>query len=96
MEGDNLVNIGIIDADLIDKGTRHPNLALLKISAYNKEIGNNVKLLTDYKEIPNYDHVYISKVFRYTEVSQDLKKIKTSLSEGPVFTLMVEETYLLK
>jgi hypothetical protein len=76
-----------LDVLLVNKGI---------ISAYNKEIGNNVKLLTDYKEIPNYDHVYISKVFRYTEVSQDLKKIKTSLSEGPVFTLMVEETYLLK
>ena len=85
MEGDNLVNIGIIDADLIDKGTRHPNLALLKISAYNKEIGNNVKLLTDYKEIPNYDHVYISKVFRYTEVSQDLKKNKNISIGGTGF-----------
>ena len=24
--------IGIIDADLLDNGTRHPNLALMKIS----------------------------------------------------------------
>ena len=31
------MNIGIIDADLLDKGTRHPNLALMKISAYYKE-----------------------------------------------------------
>ena len=28
------MNIGIIDADLLDKGTRHPNLALMKISGY--------------------------------------------------------------
>ena len=25
------LNIGIIDADLLDHGTKHPNLALLKI-----------------------------------------------------------------
>ena len=26
------MKIGIIDADLLDKGTRHPNLALMKIA----------------------------------------------------------------
>ena len=34
------MNIGIIDADLLDKGTRHPNLALMKISAYHKKCGD--------------------------------------------------------
>ena len=29
--GGNNMKIGIIDADLLDKGTRHPNLALMKI-----------------------------------------------------------------
>ena len=29
--------IGIIDADLLDNGTRHPNLALMKIRGYQKE-----------------------------------------------------------
>ena len=28
------LRVGIIDADLLDHGTRHPNLALLKISAF--------------------------------------------------------------
>ncbi|KXT44950.1 hypothetical protein HMPREF2534_00234, partial [Bacteroides thetaiotaomicron] len=26
--------IGLIDADLLDKGSRHPNLALLKIAGF--------------------------------------------------------------
>lgn len=60
------MNIGIIDADLLDKGTRHPNLALMKISAYYKEKNNNVKLLESYDEIPEYDKVFISKVFEFT------------------------------
>lgn len=33
------IRVGIIDADLLDGGTRHPNLALLKISGYCKELG---------------------------------------------------------
>ena len=28
---DEKLNVGIIDADLLDHGTRHPNLALLKL-----------------------------------------------------------------
>jgi len=32
------MNIGIIDADLIDGGTLFPNLALMKLSSYYKSI----------------------------------------------------------
>jgi hypothetical protein len=61
------LNIGIIDADLLDGGTRFPNLALMKISGYEKEKGNYVKLLTNYDDINQYDTVYISKVFDFTK-----------------------------
>lgn len=60
------MNIGIIDADLLDKGTRHPNLALMKISGYYKK-ENKVTLLTSYEDIPKYDKVFISKVFEFTK-----------------------------
>lgn len=33
------MKIGIIDADLLDNGTRHPNLALMKLSGFYKEKG---------------------------------------------------------
>ena len=61
------MNIGIIDADLLDHGGRFPNLALMKISAYHKEQGHNVTLLTSYDDIPNYEKVFISKVFDFTK-----------------------------
>lgn len=62
------MNIGIIDADLIDNGTRHPNLALMKISGYYKNQGDNVKLVTQYEDVHSYDKVFISKVFSFTQV----------------------------
>ena len=35
----NIKHIGLVDADLLCNGTRHPNLALLKIAGYLKENG---------------------------------------------------------
>ena len=43
--------IGLIDADLLDGGTRHPNLALLKISGFCKSRGYKVRLICNYDEI---------------------------------------------
>ena len=62
------MKIGIIDADLLDNGTRHPNLALMKISGFHKEIGNTVELLFNYDTINDYDLVYLSKVFDFTKI----------------------------
>jgi len=70
------LNIGIIDADLLDKGTRHPNIALMKISAYNQDNNNNVTLLHNYNNIDDFDKVYISKVFDFTKIPIDLSKYK--------------------
>lgn len=67
-------DIAIIDSDLIDNGTRHPNLALMKISGYMKEQGNNVDLLLDYKDIEKYDKVFLSKVFNFTNIPIKLDK----------------------
>jgi len=61
-----MTRIGIIDADLLDGKSNFPNLALMKISSFNKKIGNDVDLLTSYSEILAYDLVYISKVFNFT------------------------------
>jgi len=49
----------LIDADQTD----FPNLALMKISAYHKRKGDNVKLLGKGKPFQNPDKVYISCVF---------------------------------
>ena len=67
------MKIGIVDADLIArKRHRFPNLACMKLSAYEKAAGNNVDLVMDYSNVQEYDRVYISKVFTDTPVPQDI------------------------
>ena len=72
------LRVGIIDADLLDHGTRHPNLALLKISAFCKEYGHNVRLISNYDELmvngnpiitdSDYDVLVMSRVFKFTKI----------------------------
>jgi hypothetical protein len=69
------MKIGIIDADLLDGGTRHPNLALMKISGYNKDRGYSVTLLDSYQGLDSYDKVYISKVFTFTDVPEGITSL---------------------
>lgn len=53
--------IGLID---VDGGKTFPNLALMKISAYHKSIGDEVGWY--YPFDARYDKVYMSKVFSFT------------------------------
>lgn len=53
------MKIGLIDVD----GHNFPNLALMKISAYHKNIGDTISW---YNPFENYDIVYKSKVFTFT------------------------------
>lgn len=63
------MRIGLLDADLMDHGTRHPNLALMKLSGYYKEQGYDVQLIYhSYLEVNEYDEVYISKVFSFSDI----------------------------
>ena len=43
--------IALVDADLLDGGTRHPNLCIMKLSGYFKEHGCQVRLIEDYSEL---------------------------------------------
>lgn len=53
------MNIGLVDVD-----SRIPNLALMKISAYHKALGDHVGLYAPLFDSP--DLIYASKVFDYT------------------------------
>lgn len=63
--------VGLIDADLLDNGTRHPNLVIMKLSGYFKEKECEVELIEDYKTITDnnyegikkYDAIYIYQRF---------------------------------
>ena len=77
-----IMHIGLVDADLLCNGTRHPNLALLKIAGYFKDNGyvrkvsgvdcstvNTYELLTNdsnFEELQQLDHIYVSCVFSFT------------------------------
>lgn len=51
-----MVNVGIIDVD-----GKMPNLALMKLSNYHKQIGDNVELYSN-ENMYNYDKIYISSI----------------------------------
>lgn len=75
-------HIGLVDADLLCNGTRHPNLALLKIAGYFRDNGfirktsesedvdaNTYELLTNdckIEDLQSLDHIYVSCVFSFT------------------------------
>ena len=74
--------IGLVDADLLCNGTRHPNLALLKIAGYLRDNGymrktsdvevsdvSTYELLTNessFEELVRFDHFFVSCVFTFT------------------------------
>lgn len=67
------MKIGIIDADLIGrKNHRFPNLVSMKLSAYYKNLGGQVQLLTNYDDLVGYDKVFISKVFTDTYIAPEI------------------------
>lgn len=53
------MNVGLMAVD-----SNHPNLALMKISAYHKSKGDSVEWYTPFDQ---YDIVYMSKIFSFTE-----------------------------
>lgn len=70
--------IGIVDADLLDRGTRHPNLTCLKLSGYHKEQGDHVELIESWDDMlygdaaEKFDHIYLARVFDFTHIPIDV------------------------
>lgn len=87
-------NIGIIDADLLDNGTRHPNLACLKLSGYHKSQGDRVTLIDNWDDIlygtraDQYDHIYLSRVFDFTKIPEDVLELPNLSYGGTGFFFM--------
>lgn len=61
--------VGLVDADLLAKGTRHPNLALLKIAGFLNDNNVEFELILDSKvDVSKYTHVFLSRVFTFTSL----------------------------
>ena len=78
--------IAIIDAELAEgKLQRHPNLACMKISSYYKSQGIDVTLKTDYKNLQDFEKVYISKVFTKTKTDNHILRRPNVIYGGTGF-----------
>ena len=71
------IKIGLVDADLLDGGTRHPNLALLKIAGILHDNNIPFELIEDENiNINDYTRIYVSKVFTFTKEPAFLRKAR--------------------
>ena len=98
------MQVGLIDADLMwgehangrrygnSKADIFPNLALMKISAYHKQQGDNVSWYSGVEGM--YDKVYISKVFSTTPDSRDIFQSKEVIFGGLGQTLTIRHDSL--
>ena len=88
------MKVAIIDADLVGRDKhRFPNLVCMKISAYHKNIGNDVTLKMDYEDLEVFDKVYISKVFVQTEIPGEPKD-KSDKNESTVIEWYKDNLFL--
>ena len=68
MKALNKIRVGLVDADLLDNGSRHPNLVLLKIAGLLNENNIQFELITsNYANTKVFDYIYMSKVFTFTK-----------------------------
>lgn len=61
--------IGLCDADLLDNGTRHPNLVLMKIAGFLFDNHILFELILNPKaNLDRYEYVFMSRVFTFTKL----------------------------
>lgn len=76
------LKIGLVDADLLDNGTRHPNLVLLKIAGFLKDNQIPCELILDPDaDISSYKRIYLSRVFSFTSLPRFYLRAKGTRDE---------------
>lgn len=79
--------VGLVDADLLDGGSRHPNLALLKIAGFLKDNHVPFRLILDPNEnIAKYKKIFLSRVFTFTSLPAFYHKALAA-KEGRKFSI---------
>lgn len=75
--------IGLCDADLLDNGTRHPNLALMKIAGFLFDNHIPFELILEQKaNLDRYEHVFMSRVFTFTNLPEFYTRAKGTADES--------------
>jgi len=75
--------IGLCDSDLLDNGTRHPNLVLMKIAGFLFDNNILFELILDPKtDISKYNHIFLSRVFSFTKLPEFYEKTKGTPDEN--------------
>lgn len=76
------LKVGLVDADLLDNGTRHPNLVLLKIAGFLKDNHIPFELILDQDaDISSYKRIFLSKVFTFTSLPRFYLRAKGTRDE---------------
>jgi len=66
-----MARIGIYQVDGTEyQGVQFPNIALMKISGYHKSIGDDVSWYEGILFANQYDKIYASKIFKFSEMPQ--------------------------
>ena len=79
----NTIYIGLCDADLLDNGTRHPNLVLMKIAGFLFDNNIPFELILDSNaNLDKYEHVFMSRVFTFTKLPEFYTKAKGTDEEA--------------
>lgn len=72
-----------MDADLLDNGTRHPNLVLLKIAGFLKDNDIPFELILDPKtDVLKYSRIFLSRVFSFTKLPEFYENASESLKNS--------------
>ncbi len=81
------MHIGLIDADLLGrKNHRFPNLALMKISSYYKNLGYDAQLLRSYDNLQKLRQIFLSCCFSDSKIPIDSNNIPNLECGGSAFS----------
>ncbi len=93
------LKIGMIDVDLLNNGTRHPNLAQMKIAGFCKSQGHSVRLLyksDELNHLDSFDIIIASRVFNFNEDPEQIIKLKKRVDPDDIigYSKMTDEDKL--
>ncbi len=85
------LKIALVDSEMLSRymsrDSRFPNLALMKISSFNKKCGHDVRLIMDYKELQEtqFDRIYVAKIFTELQIPEWVCNLENVTTGGTGF-----------